>query len=381
MNQSIEPGKIYDLSIIGGGLAGLSTAITVARIGFKVILFEKEEYPFHKVCGEYMSMESWDYLTKLGLPLSTLNLPVIKNLIVTAPSGSLLTTELDMGGFGISRYKLDNFLKQIAVASNVDVMEGCKVDDVIYEKDIFRVLSSQGSFISKTCCGSFGKKSNLDTRWHRGIEKKNSKFNNYVGIKYHVIADLPDDTIALHNFKNGYCGISKIEDGKSCLCYLTTAATLNKYGNSIEKMEEHALGANPQLKGLFSSVKKITGPITISQVSFRKKPLVNNHILFTGDAAGMISPLCGNGMSMALHSGKIAGDLLSDYLGGGISRKQLENNYSTEWDKHFSARLKTGRIIQHFFGGKQMTNLFINLLKKLPGLANFIIRKTHGPVY
>ena len=146
-------------------------------------------------------------------------------------------------------------------------------------------------------------------------------------------------------------------------------------------MEAHALGANPHLKGIFSSVKKITGPITISQVSFRKKPLVNNHILFSGDAAGMISPLCGNGMSMALQGGKIAGDLLNNYLAGGISRNQLEKKYTNEWNKHFSARLKTGRIIQYFFGGRQMTNLFINLLKKFPWLTNIIIRKTHGKVY
>ncbi|HZZ75876.1 MAG TPA: FAD-dependent oxidoreductase, partial [Puia sp.] len=50
----------YDVAIVGGGLAGLSLAILLARESYRVCLFEKEAYPFHKVCGEYISMESWD---------------------------------------------------------------------------------------------------------------------------------------------------------------------------------------------------------------------------------------------------------------------------------------------------------------------------------
>ena len=56
----------YDIAIAGGGLAGLSLAIQSAYAGFNVLLLEKEEYPFHKVCGEYISFESWDFLESLG---------------------------------------------------------------------------------------------------------------------------------------------------------------------------------------------------------------------------------------------------------------------------------------------------------------------------
>jgi len=45
----------YDIAIIGGGLAGLSLAILAANANYSVALFEKEAYPFHKVCGEYIS--------------------------------------------------------------------------------------------------------------------------------------------------------------------------------------------------------------------------------------------------------------------------------------------------------------------------------------
>src|SRR3954470_25000132 len=104
---------LYDVAIIGGGLGGLCLAIQCIEKRYSVILFEKEEYPFHKVCGEYISLESWDFLEWLGLSLSKMNLPVIKKLIVSSPNGTILKESLPLGGFGISRYKIDNELQQI----------------------------------------------------------------------------------------------------------------------------------------------------------------------------------------------------------------------------------------------------------------------------
>src|SRR6187455_493233 len=97
----------YDAAIVGGGLAGLAAAIQLSHAGHSVILFEKEKYPFHKVCGEYISLESWEFLIQLGLPLQDKNLPVIKSLFLTAPNGKSFKTKLPLGGFGISRYQLD----------------------------------------------------------------------------------------------------------------------------------------------------------------------------------------------------------------------------------------------------------------------------------
>src|SRR5258707_2369614 len=104
----------YDLAIIGGGLAGLSLSIQAAKKGYRVVLFEKESYPFHKVCGEYISMESWDSLVGLGLPLKDWELPKITQLYVTAPNGESISASLPLCGFGISRYKLDAGLAAIA---------------------------------------------------------------------------------------------------------------------------------------------------------------------------------------------------------------------------------------------------------------------------
>ena len=74
----------YDVAIIGGGLAGLSLAIQCASQNVSVVLFEKETYPYHKVCGEYISLESKPFLESLGVPFAQLNLPIIKRFAFEA---------------------------------------------------------------------------------------------------------------------------------------------------------------------------------------------------------------------------------------------------------------------------------------------------------
>lgn len=376
MNEPLQ----YDVTIIGGGLAGLSLSIQLAKNGYLVALFEKEQYPFHKVCGEYISLESWKFIESLGLPLSQMQLPIIKKLLISSPNGNILQHNLPLGGFGISRYYIDNELKKIAQAAGVNIFENCKAEEVVFTNEKFTVHASKGIFISKVCCGSFGKRSNLDVKWKRPfILQKNNKLSNYIGVKYHIQTNFAADTIALHNFKDGYCGISKIEEDKYCLCYLTNAANLKRNNNSISELEKNVLFKNPHLKNIFETATMLyASPVTISQISFAKKTQIQNHILLSGDAAGIITPLCGNGMSMALHSSKLAAKAIDDFLQYKIDRQQLETTYSKNWKATFGKRLRTGRIIQQLFGKSWITNVFISIMKKLPFLTTQLIKQTHG---
>jgi len=370
----------YDVAIVGGGLAGLSLSILLQRQGHTVILFEKEQYPFHKVCGEYISLEAWDFLNDLGVDLDAMNVPIITKLQVSAVNGKMLEHLLPLGGFGISRYRLDNTLVEIAKTEGVCVMANTKVNDIEFAVDGFTIDTSLKQYRAKLVAGSYGKRSNIDIKWKRSftIAAKN-KLNNYIGVKYHIKTDFPADTIALHNFKNGYCGIVKIEDDNYNLCYLTTAGNLQKSNGDIKKMEQTILSENPHLKKILTASKiTFVAPLTISQISFDKKSQVENHVLMIGDAAGMITPLCGNGMSMALHGSKIAAIHIHNFLTDKITRVEMEKQYTFEWNNQFANRLKMGRRIQRMFGNRRLTNFFIAITKPFPGFVNYLVKQTHG---
>jgi flavin-dependent dehydrogenase len=374
----------YDVAIIGGGIAGLSLAIQLGAGGYEVIVLEKESYPFHKVCGEYISLESWNFLENLGYPLSDMDLPIITNLLVSAPNGNAVKEPLFPGGFGISRYKIDAGLAELARRNSVTIMENTKVTDLVFEDNLFRLQTITGHLLqARVAVGCFGKRSNLDVKWKRKfIEQRSGKPQQYIGVKYHIRTGFPADTIALHNFPGGYCGLSAIENGNYCLCYLTRALNLQLAGNSIAAMEEQFLFQNPLLKNIFTSAEMLwTAPLTIAQISFEKKSQAENHVLLMGDAAGMISPLCGNGMSMALHAGKIAAPLIMQFLQGQLTRTQMEEQYVLQWKQAFRKRVRAGRLIQGLFGKPLLTNGFIGAIKPFPKAIAWLVSRTHGEAF
>ncbi|HEY6082801.1 MAG TPA: pyridine nucleotide-disulfide oxidoreductase, partial [Chitinophagaceae bacterium] len=290
---------------------------------------------------------------------------------------------LPLGGFGVSRYKLDAAMALIAKHWGVEIREQVKVNEVQYRSGLFCIDTNADRFKAPVCCGAFGKRSNLDVKWKRRfIQKQAGALDNYIGIKYHAYLDQPRDIIALHNFKNGYCGISAIEEDKYCICYLTTASNLRDNYNDIKRMEEALLFKNPHLERIFTNATFLyKEPLAISRISFDKKQQVENHVLMAGDAAGMIAPLCGNGMSMALHAGKLAAQCIRDFLESTTDRTAMETRYRQQWKHLFGSRLRTGRMIQRLFGNARVANLFIQAISPFPRAIRLLVRHTHGDAF
>lgn len=284
---------------------------------------------------------------------------------------------LDSGGFGISRYAFDHFLYEKAKQAGVEFLLNTEVESIALQHDAFEIKTSHHELTSSIIVGAFGKRSKLDAQLNRNFFKNRSP---YVGVKYHIRTSHPSNLIALHNFRGGYCGISNIEDGKTNLCYLTHRDHIKKF-KSIGEMEEHVLFENPHLKSIFKNSEFLfKNPETINEISFETKEPVWNHILMTGDAAGMIAPLCGNGMAMAIHSAKILSDLIKLHLEKkDFNRTQLESDYKKKWNSTFASRLWIGRQIQgKLFGNEFTSNFAVNLAVYSKPIARAIIKNTHG---
>lgn len=361
--------------IIGGGIGGLVLANQLAVKGILCLLIEKKEYPFHRVCGEYISKEVAPFLKRQGLFPANFNPSDINRLQLTSVNGKSSEISLDMGGFGISRYSFDHFLFQKAKAAGVSFLLNTEVEDVKFSDNRFIVRTLNQNLESEIVIGAFGKRSKLDVSLSREFIRRRSP---YVGVKYHIRTQHPSHLIALHNFQDGYCGISNVEDGKSCLCYLSHRSNFKKYGE-IKSVEENVLFRNPFLKRIFSESEFLfIRPEVINEISFEEKNAVENHILMLGDSAGMITPLCGNGMGIAIHSAKILSGLIELFLEEKINRDALENKYSEEWKKNFAGRLWAGRQIQKLFGSETASNFAVNMANWAKPIAHFLVSKTHG---
>lgn len=364
------------VTIIGGGLSGLLTSIQLVRENIPAQLFEKKLYPFHRVCGEYISNETIPFLKSLSLYPEEFHPSQINRLQLTSVNGKSASLPLNLGGFGISRYCFDNWLYQKAIQEGVEVHQNTEVSTIQFKENQFILSTKEKTFASDVIVGSYGKRSRMDVTLDRRFIKKRSP---YIGVKYHIRTEHPDGLIALHNFKDGYCGISHVEDGISNLCYLSHRDNLKKTG-SIHALEEQILFKNPFLKNIFKNAEFVfAAPETINEVSFETKGPVENHILMAGDAAGMITPLCGNGMAMAIHTSKIlSGHIVQYCKNESSSRKELESSYAKEWQQQFAARLRVGRQLQNLFGSTFTSNLAVGLAQNFKPLAQYLISKSHG---
>ena len=364
------------MGIIGGGLAGLVSAIGLAKAGHTITLFERKKYPFHRVCGEYISNEIRPYLKSLNCYPDELGPSQLNRLQFSAISGQDVFQPLDVGGFGVSRFRFDQWLADKAREVGVDVHEGTKISAITRQDNVFHVQDASGNKHQfRAAIGSFGKRSTLDRDLKRSFLRKKSP---YVGVKMHVEVDFPDDLIALHNFPDGYCGASRVEDGIVNVCYLVSRAQLKRQG-SISRLESEVLGENPHLRELLDKAKPVfEEPVVINEVTFAKKEPVWNDIIMCGDSAGMIAPLCGNGMSMAMQSAQIATRFLASHLAGDGNLRDVLKSYASAWSRLFSNRLRVGRFFQdQFFGSRTSSTLGVRLLQN-KWIAKRLIGLSHG---
>ncbi|MEL7145530.1 MAG: NAD(P)/FAD-dependent oxidoreductase [Bacteroidota bacterium] len=368
---------MVDVIVVGGGLAGLISAIQIRKAGYEVSLIEKKEYPFHRVCGEYISNEVRPFLERNGLFPSDANPANISTFWLTSTNGKKATLPLKMGAFGISRYAFDLWLYEKACSLGVNFLTGDAVADIHFEEDCFTLTLTKGlSLKSRYVIGAFGKRSMLDKQLKRPFMTRKSP---YVGVKYHLSTDFPEDVIALHNFQNGYCGISKVEGETYNLCYLSHRNNLRKYGGTAA-MEEAVMWKNPHLRSIFQNADfHFSKPEVINEISFERKEPVIQHILMAGDSAGLITPLCGNGMAMAIHGAKLVSETMIKHKLQ--DRIAIEKEYTAAWEKHFRNRLWAGRQIQRFFGSDSLSNIAVNLARYAKPIAGKLVEQTHGKVF
>jgi len=367
-----------DILIIGGGLAGLTAALHLQKAGFDVILIEKNSYPQHKVCGEYISNEVLPYLKWLDADPRILGATAIQRLQFSTLSGKSIDTKLPLGGFGVSRYNMDSFLYE-KFKRRGGVLLQDTVSAVHFNDEKFTIYTlAELQINARQVIGAYGKRSAIDLKLKRNFIQRKSPV---LAVKAHFSGVFPDDMVGLHNFKGGYCGVSKIEDNKINICYLADYRSFKAYKN-VTSYQQEVLYKNKHLKSIFEHTNPLFDvPITVSQLAFGPRETVADHILMIGDTAGLIHPLCGNGMSMAIHSAKICAELLIDFFAGSIkTRASLEKLYISSWDRQFRLRLRMGNILSAILERDRLSDFVLGAMVRIPSLLPLIIKKTHGSI-
>lgn len=369
----------YDVAVIGGGLAGCSAAIRLVKKGFTVVLCETSDYPHHKVCGEFMSSGCRLQLDALGVENAVWEIGATKigSVLISTPDNLVWQRDLPETGIGISRYQLDGLLAYKAQSCGVDLLTRTKVVEVEGTLETGFTLCTQNRNIihTETVIGAYGKRSPLDNKLNRRFIKHKQPF---VGLKQHV-RELPlSERVELHAFQGGYCGIAEVENGLTNICLLVREEIFREQG-SIEKFINWMLSQNTTLAERFRIADFFQDRwLSIAQIPLRSKTLVENDMLMAGDASGMITPLTGDGMEMALQSGEIVANLLANYFETHHDGQKLISDYCKAWHQTFDMRVQFGRISQFFILRPAWLKWGLHAFRVVPKLDDFFIHHTRS---
>jgi menaquinone-9 beta-reductase len=276
----------------------------------------------------------------------------------------------------LSRYQLDLMLFQRAVAVGATAYDGTVVRGITGNASQgFLVDTSRGTFRSRMVLGAYGKRSALD-RSRPALLKSASTKSPWIASKGHYTGLSLPGMIELHAFPGGYCGLSQIETGEINLCWIGHDKILHSGG---DRGLPGALWENPVLADRLSSLTCTPGSRHhLSEISLAMKGNFDGDIWMIGDTAGMIPPLCGDGMAMALHTAELAVPLLQDYLEGRISLLAMKRQYVQAWQREFQLRLRLGRLVHNCFTQPALAQAGVALCAALPPLGNWIIQATRG---
>ena len=304
-----ETQKIYDTIVVGAGPGGSTCACLLAQKGAGVLLLERFSFPREKLCAGGVPSAAFDiipvsHLKKEYLPL--------KNYIFSyrgekEKKGTIKGESI----YSVERSTFDMSLAKQAQESGAVLMENHRVTDIIEYKDIIEVICENGAkFNGRTLVGADGGHSLTAGKFFPHLTKKGKGDMGICGYyKYHAHPDIMKrytDTVHLDlNFiSKGVAGILPKKDYLWLGVYKCEKDNLAKLKEGADRFIEKMgfSGEKGDFRGLLIPFYR------------KKQNLVRRNILLAGEAAGLVNPLSGEGIKPAMDSGKIAAEVIMDYL-------------------------------------------------------------------
>ena len=379
------PSATYDVVVVGGGLAGSAAATLLARAGRRVLLLEAARFPHDKLCGEFLSPECQAVFARLGVTavVQAQGPARLTAARFTALSGRAWDAQLPAPGLGLSRAVLDPLLFDHAAQQGATALQGARVTGITRRAEQAWVVEWQTGeathqVVVPLVLGAWGKRSSLDRALNRPfLGQSHPTF----ALKAHYAGPSLDHRVEIHGFDGGYCGLAEVEGGRVNLCLLAETRRLKAQLGDPERFVEYVLPTNPALRDWLAQAHRLSPRfIAISQIPFVPKRQVVDGVLMLGDTAGLISPLVGNGMAMALTSAEMAAPLALDYLDGRLSHRALAAEYTRRWQARFHRRLWLGRLAQPLLFRPTALSLGLRLLRLAPALGDALVANTRDPL-
>ncbi|HEX8152087.1 MAG TPA: FAD-dependent monooxygenase [Thermoanaerobaculia bacterium] len=326
-----------DVAILGAGPAGATLAALLARRGASVALVDRDTFPRDKLCGEFLSYDALPIARHLGVLAQIEHAPRIETCRVVGRKRTYAFA-LPHPARGVSRMLLDDLLVQTALANGAHDLTGWTASTLAPLR--VQRNGEQRELAVKVIAGAWGRWGRFDTQLQRGFVRDRAHRN--FGFKRHYSGPAPQHTIDLYAFANGYLGVNAIEGGLTNICGLVHESRLAGHRGRWDAFVETLRHEEPQLDALYARHPPAQDHFLSSEpVIFRARSAVEGGVFMVGDASGVIDPLTGNGMAMAMQSAVLAAPFLLRAIAG----EDVANAYRQAHHALFAPRIRWSRAV------------------------------------
>lgn len=346
--------SLWDAIIVGGGPAGATAALELARHGLRVAILEKESWPRYKTCGGGLV---WRARRQLDMPM-------VDAIDAEARVAELHSHDL-AATFSVSRphplvsmtmrSALDDLLTTAAVQIGAEMHTSCEVTHIDRRGDHLSIVASGRSFQSRylvAADGAAGATAPL-TGWRchpilipaleSEIHVDQETFERFSGIARFDFGLIPA----------GYAWVFPKRETLSvgCLSWQRQKPGLKKrLANYLDRLD-----IRPQATEDHGFV---------IPVAPRARRLASERVLLTGDSAGLADPVTCEGISNAILSGRLAAAAIADHT---ARPERVVQAYQDSLETYLLKELRAARWLA-------------KLLYERPRLRRFAFRRLGQPL-
>ena len=392
--------------IVGGGVAGSSLAIRLAAAGgqpqnFDVVLAEKDKFPRHKLCGEFISPEALMHFKELDLLDEMFSIGgdhIVETVFysargrsVSVPSGWFENGSL--GALGISRAEMDLKLLNKAKESGARVLEETGFIKLLFDgaggadgtdsQKVrgARLRSKDGNEFdveADLVIDATGRARVLARQVRRKVSSPKPK-TKFVAFKTHLRnARVARGVCEIYFFHGGYGGLSWVEDGVTNCCFIIRADVVRAHGNDPGRVWREVFLKNQRAFEAMNAAEPDFDWIAVSIDVFGEKDLTPAAgLISVGDAAAFIDPFTGSGMLMALESSELLAECLAATP---FSFEQISRNYRAAYHQKFGRRLALCKLMRPASFSPALAESIIFILRWNKTLRQFLTKNTR-PVH
>jgi menaquinone-9 beta-reductase len=323
--------------IVGAGPAGSSAAISLAKLGFEVVVIDKSDFPRDKICGDALSLDVVNQLSKLSPELEKAFFQSDKSIAsfgvsIISPGNHKVDIPFyhqgqAKNGFVFKRLDFDHLLfEEMKSFPNISIHTGEKIENITEQENEILVETKSLSFVADLVLGADGAQS-IVARKLANQSIQHEYHSAGLRVYYSGVTGFHNQNfIELHFLKGilpGYLWIFPLPNGEANVGIGMLSSALKKKKVDLKKCLQEAIQHHPELKKRFINAvaleeyKGFGLPLGSTQ-----RKISGERFLLLGDAGGLIDPFSGEGIANAIRSGRVAAMTIDDIIKAGKSFKQ-----------------------------------------------------------